>query len=667
MLSRRYFLLSSLATVGTLSQPYAILAKKKQNKTVPRNHPHLLAIQPWSPTVTADFIGLLDDGRCCVANEFGKFLLVDLFRPSATENTALVISQLNFTDSKIIDFALWQKRGIFLTSTSKDDSSEDFSLKIVSLDKATQPVILSSSSLAKYAEVTHLTVHRNIVCIMGKSLPGGNLLSIFDISKGHATAPTLLSTLALPESAGNPVKCIAQFDRHLIILSDCPNSRENDILSLIDLANVRKGAAQLKTSTAIAGNYSAMSCMKDMIMLLGAGKEKNCQAALTAMYPSPHIIYNLELEDTQSIIAAASNKDTFLVLCGSLNGRRLLSLKADKSQTLLKESALILDKVAGASEGAGRLALSNNCAVVAAGTAGVEAFSKNASGWTMTANYSLPQLPASALATWENFVIMAGTDLRLYSIDRPEKPVLVNTIALPSAINAVAAAGSFVLTLNNETLTLRKISEPEKAIASIRTDSEHMCFDKAQQTAYLLVGNTNAKQYKLYSNSIVAGKSFDLQKTFTRVVAEDNYFAAASLNDLSLYRLSDIAELLSSRHFEDVAIRDFTISGNYIFASTIDRNCKAYLKVLSMKDKLNSIASLALPHDGVALAASGTRVATIGSAGGAQDLISIINVEQPASPQLLVSLPTIESSSSVALTEKLAIVAGRGLAIFSLE
>ncbi len=669
MLSRRYFLFASLSALAALAQPNGSLARKQKIKSARVALPHILAVQPWSPTITADFIALLGNGLCCVANEFGKLIIVDLFKPGQAKNTATVISELNCAGIKVIDFALWQKRAIVLGLDSSEGTAPSVTLKIISLNRLSAPSVIASFKLKSFSEATCLTVDQNIVCVIGRSLHGDNLLSTCDLGRIKASSPTSLTTLILPGTINAPIKCVTQQDRRLITLSDSDRTRENDQLTVIDITNAQDGVADLVTSTAIKGDYTAMSCLNNTVVLLGPGPEQNCQAALVSMHPTPQIVSSLELEDTQSITAVNRYKENFLVLCASLNGRRLVPLRVDKNFKLHQEKTLTLDKSGNVGDNSGRLALNNNYAVVAAGTAGVEVFSQNKQGWGLTANYSLPQMPASAMATWTDFVITAGTDLRLYDISQANKPILVKTVPLPNAVKAIASAGSFVLSLDKDTFALRKMAKPEEIIASVPSTSKHMCFDAPQQNAYLVLLDKNTtivNQYKIYSDTIAAKNSFVLPTTLSRVFADDQYLLAAGLNDLSLYQLADEAKLLGSQHFEDVAIRDFTMNKEYIFATVIDRDCRAFLKILAKTNALEQIGSIALPHDGIGVAVSGTTIATIGSTGATRDLITVINVQHPASPTLLLSLPTLESSSSVALTDKLAIVAGRGLAIFAL-
>src|SRR5262249_5223787 len=139
------------------------------------------------------------------------------------------------------------------------------------------------------------------------------------------------------------------------------------------------------------------------------------------------------------------------------------------------------------------------------------------------------------------------------------------------------------------------------------------------------------------------------------------------LNDLSLYGITEQSDLIGTIHLENLALRDFALGIEAIFVTAVDQNSKGTLLALSKgKGELKPLSSTEIPHDGVAVAIANKTLATVGSTAEGKGLITLVDISSAESPQLIKSLPSLDSASSVAIKDKLAIIAGRGLEVVSL-
>src|SRR5258708_39527578 len=126
MLNRRRFLLGSLGSLGFVSPFWTpmlpALAKKVKFLSAPAAGPHILARQSWSPAISADFIGLIDDKHCCLTDESGRLSVVDLIKEADDSDAPIVLSELNGIGKRVIDFSVAQKRAYALATQLSSDS-----------------------------------------------------------------------------------------------------------------------------------------------------------------------------------------------------------------------------------------------------------------------------------------------------------------------------------------------------------------------------------------------------------------------------------------------------------------------------------------------------------------------------------------------------------------
>jgi hypothetical protein len=268
-------------------------------------------------------------------------------------------------------------------------------------------------------------------------------------------------------------------------------------------------------------------------------------------------------------------------------------------------------------------------------------------------------------------LVLAGSDMKLYDISQADKPVLVSTTEQVGNTRNIVGAGSFVLCLYKDSLTLRKMEKLNEVLATLKIEGNTVCFDAIKQKAYVLhsSGEKNSKVTKIqaYSNSLVAENSFDLNVAYSRAIANDGYLVVASLNDLGLYKMGEKSETVGTRHFENYAIRDIALTKDYVLVTAVDQRSKGFFLVLSKDQKdLRVLGSTDLPNDGRALAVSKTKAVIVGQSEG-KDVAVVIDFSSATAPRTVASMNVVEEAAAVTIKDEKAIVGGRGLEIFSLS
>jgi hypothetical protein len=181
MFSRRQFLLGSVAGLAYLGEFQGdVLAKVGNKRQVVAKGPHILAKNYWSPAISADFVGSLEDGICCIVDQFGRLAIVDLNNPSADKGTAYVLSELSGLGSKVLLFCTYGKRAVALvTKPGKDESEKKLALVLINLAPITAPSVVAREDLNGIAEATHMSISQDLISLCGTSSSGKDLLIVF--------------------------------------------------------------------------------------------------------------------------------------------------------------------------------------------------------------------------------------------------------------------------------------------------------------------------------------------------------------------------------------------------------------------------------------------------------------------------------------------------------
>lgn len=671
MLSRRSFLLGSLAGAslwtGVVDSVGAFARRGRPAKGEVKG-PQSLARQEWPPAIVPDFAGMIG-GYVCFADEFGRLALVDMRRPGNPKNPVRVVGELGGIGRKVVGFTVYGNRAYAIASRQRDPADPQFALFSISLSPATAPSIVSTLPLDKYTDLTAVAASNECICVAGTSLSGENLISVYQPqTKGRQADPTLLSSF----SVMMPVASMDIQDRNLCALEVNSNLNQSQ-LDLVSLASPR--SPQTRATIKLDGDYRQMARYRGNVIVAGRPKGGHStglsEAKSIVLEPSPHAVSHITLEPITQVLAASAQKDRFVILGESKNGRVMVPVVMDRAASMTRETPVVLPKPKGSYGTKASILLKDKNVYIASGWAGVQILNSTRDGWTPTYTYSIPRLPASGLALWGNQVVLGSSDLKLYDISNPHKPSLVSTQELASAVKSITGAGSYVLCLGKDELTLRKMDELSQIGASLKLQGSKLTFDPVNQKAFVLNEQdkkTVLHRIKVYSNSLSIERSIDLPKGVTRAFAQGGYLLASSLNDVFLYGMTENAELIGTRHFENLAVRDLSLSDEHVLATFVDQQSKGFFLVLSKDRKdIHVIGSVDLPHDGVALATQGTTALTVGRDREGKDLVAIVDFKMPSAPRVVSTIAVVESASAVTIKDRLGIVVGRGIEILSMS
>jgi hypothetical protein len=635
------------------------LAKAAKKRDQPVKGPHIVARHHWSPAISADFVAVADLGVCCLANEFGRVSFVDLNKAGPDGKSARVISELSGIGKKVFDFGVAGRRAFALIDQSTD-TEQKLGLVIINLNPIVSPSVVATLPLDKLSEATAIAASQDMICVAGSAPSGESLVVCYTLGKGKSNETTFQSSLTFDRP-------VAKIDLQNRILTALQSGEKSHIVTV---SYLNPSSPQIRNTLELSGNYGFLARSKDLAIAFGETSPEKFEAQLINLHKAPLLVSTTTLSGIKSIDCATAQGDNFLLLAETANGRSLFPYTVIKGLSLFSRPEVAIMQNKGPNVGQGRIATSPKSVFVASGWAGVMSFNLGKTGLSPATTYSIPRLPASGLATWGNLVVVASADLNLYNIEEPANPVLLKTSPLNTALKAVAQAGSFILCLGRDSITLRKIDKPDVIAASYPTSGKQMCFDAVNQTAYLLreeKRKTVVDELKVYSNKLMQLATFDVPQGTARLSASGGYLLVGALNDLALYGVGKTLDPVGTKHFPNFAVRDFTFGDEHIFLTAVDQKSQGFLLILSKdkddKDELKVLGSVDLPHDGVALAASGRTVVTVGRSFEGKDLTAVVDVTTVSAPKIIATLPALESVSSVAIKGGLAIVAGRGLEI----
>jgi hypothetical protein len=660
MLSRRRFLLSTLGF--SFLPELALPALAKSRKAAPvKAGPHLLSRQAWPPAIVPDHVGITDRNYTCLTDEFGHLAIVDLKRAS----DAKVVGELTGLGKKIIDAAILTHRAYIISVVETAVGETQPMLTAISLAPFDEPSVLAKIPLEQFSEPTCISAYQDMVAVGGIGRNGENLINFFTTSskRSRLVQPQFLSALTVDAT----IVRMDMASKSLVVL-ESGKTGQLDYISLF-----YPSSPQLRKKVILDGEYTALARIKDLVVVGGKAPDgPDCQATLVSLEPQPHAVQTARLIGLTDVYDIVLQKN-YSALLGQ-RGTELVFVPLTITKTMELDCATPL-VIPAATKSAGtrpRFAAKERFACIAPGAGGAEVVSfDNKTGWQHIFSYNIPHLPASQVACWNDLVVLAAADLKLYDIAKPDKPALLKTAALTGSIRSMVGAGSFVLCLSKDNLSLRKIENISEVITQTTIAGQQVAFDTQKQKAYVISAQGKkvmVNPFSVYANKLEPDTAFEVAQGYRRVQASGGYLCVAGLNDIALYGMGDTPELIGSRHFDNLAIRDVAIADEYLIATAIDKNSKGFLLVLS-KDgqELKLLGSTDLKTDGVALAVAGQTAVVVGSGAEGKNLASIFHFSQPSMPNEIASFPVIDAASAVAIKENLAIIVGRGLEILSLS
>ena len=713
MLSRRAFLAGGLAV--SVQSMFLMPSLAKKNKTVLVSGPHVLSREDWPPPIAPSQVGVTDKGLCCFTDEFGRLALMD-FRGKKGTKSAQLIGKVSGIGKRVIDFRVTGSKGYALVSAESEGGENQFVL--VGINLFSTPLIVSRTVLDKFNDATTLAVSQTLICVGGTATTGESTIAIYsEVKSGRASEPAYLSNF----TADAPVIKLDIQSKFLVVLAGSSSS----VLQVVNLNDPR--APELRKTLPLKGDFANMAVSGDTALVAGSfeienGKKSGSDALVAvksiALSPIPHVVSQMPLDPLISVTDLASTKGRFLVLGDTEKDMTIVSMAVDKMGVLYRERDNDPPRLGARLGQSCRLALRDRTAFIATGWSGLKVVSLTPTGWSTTYEYTVPRYAASSIASWKNSVVLAGSDLRLYDISQPNSPTLVSVTSLPSYSKNIVGAGSFLVCLLKDSLTLRKMAAMKEVTATLPITGNELCFDPVQQKVYVLQTSDNAiaeepeeqpappngknaggknsqeseqmRQVKLerqkklakqvkearetkivkiqaYSNSLVSETTYKLDGVFSQASAYDGILLMSNLNNISLFDVTkDEPKLLGSHHFENLALRHGVVTKDHVLLTAVDQASKGFFLVLAKDGSdMKVLGSTDLPNDARALAASKGRAVIIGQKDG-KDSAVIIDYKNEAAPHVVASMPGIEEAAAVTISEESAIMGGRGLEILSL-
>lgn len=662
--------LISWAAASEIFDPVFGLPKLKAKQAAPVAGPRTISRAEWPPAILPDFASVANpQGFSLFCDEFGRMSIVDLRRPGNPKTPVKVMGELSGLGKKVFDFTSFGPRAYALVALNSDPADLQLNLVTVNVTSFSAPAVVSKMPLREYAEFTSITANNDLVCVAGTSLSGENLVTLYQApTKGRATEPSLLASFSVPY----PVAAMDVQDRTMVIL----NCAAQAPISQLDIYNIAyPRSPQAKEPIKLEGEFKRLARVRSTVVVSGRPVINDrlanaCEARTIFLDQAPRVVSSLTLEPLTAVLSAAAQRDRFLILGETKQGRKVLSIVCDKTGHLTREQVVNLPSPKGSYGQHASIVAKDRNIYVASGWAGVEMLTGGKEGWTPVYTYSIPRLPASGVASWNNMVVLGGSDLKLYDISNPDKPSLVSTQDLTTSLKAIVGAGSYILCLSKDGVALRKMDSLGNVAATLKTQGSQLCYDPVIQKAFVIAEQEKksiAQRVKVYSNKLEVEKSIDLPKGVNRGVAQGGYMLCAALNDLYLYGVADNVEQFSTRHFENLAPRDFALTDDYVVATFVDQQTKGFFLILSKDNKdMHVLGSVDLPHDGTAVAVQGKRAITAGRTPDGKSIAVIIDFTTPSAPRIVATLPVVESASAISIKDRMAIVVGRGLELLSL-
>lgn len=642
--------------------PEDALAKKKKNKA----NSDVIASQPWPPAIAPDFIESIKREKLLVANRYGRVSIVDFKNAGKKGTQPNVLAELTGVGKKIVSVSSDRSKTFALLKDMSDrEHGPKTKLVEISTKRLKEPYLVSTREVKEIRTPSQAYAKRNLLFLAGVSTSNQNIVLVASTKKQkNSKELKILSTI----TTRLPIVALKYDGRNLMVLA---SDEEKSQLSFISLAS--KTSPSLVKKLDFEGSYSLLSKSKNVVTVAGKNKAGKPEVKTVYMKPAPNIVAGTTLPKLESITSAKIIKQEVLVSGNGSKGGMLFSLNLDKHANLLTASEVDISTKNKRGRSSSKLVYDGKQVYVSAGWAGIETLRKAKGNWNKGYLYSIPRMGASDMASWGNSAILVSGELIKYDLTDPSTPVINEKAPLTSPVRSMVGAGSYILCLTRDNLLLRKMDKINQNIAKIKIEGNSIAFDKEQHRAYVIKPFNKGKlsrvfPVKVYSNSLDIQDGFDLPGKYTKIKASNGLLLVSDLNVISLVKPGKEVETVGHREFENYAIRDVYLEGDKVIATAIDQSKQGFLLVLSANDKnLNVLGNTPLPHNGAALSAKGNIVCAVGKNDKGEDLLTLIDIKSPTSPKTLKSMKVIEAASSIAIKNKVAIVAGRGLEILSVE
>ena len=659
-ISRRSLIASAIAALALGFEPLpgeALGVRKPKKAADPINNgsARTIARQEWPPAITPEYVGIVDKGYACFADDMGRLAVVDLKR----EDNPQVVGELVGIGRKVVALSITTHRAFAVVQIDVNGDAQ-FQLVSVSLTPANDITVMSRIVLSNFSEPTCICSFAETIVVGGQGLNNENQIVIFGAGK-RKVDPVQISAMTLERS---PFKMDLQ-ERQLLVLSGL----ESTTLDIISMANPR--VPEKVKSLRLDGSFPVIARNRDQILVAGYGFDRKYKASLITLKPAPNVVKSVPLSTVTELLDIAPQKGQFLILANQGSRQAVIPLTIGRKLDMLVQEPVLLPAGSRGAAPRAHLAVKALDAYVASDSGGVQVLNVAKTGWQFSYSHTIPRLPASAVIVDGTRVVIACAELKLYDLKDPQRPQLVESADLNSTVRAMLPIGSTFLCLSKDALALRSLARPQELVSSVKASGNALAYDRSTKTAFVIAPNEKGSivsSYKIADDSIKADTQLQLPVPARKAFASGGRLLLAGLNELNLYKLDAEPQLIGSRKIPNLAIRDIVFQADNIYASCVDENLKGYLVIMSAaKDDLGVQGACELPIDAASLAVSSKLAVVIGRGKTGKDMASLVNISSPAQPKVSETFNILESASALTIKDQMAIIAGRGIELINLS
>lgn len=660
MISRRVFVLSSLGAL-MLGEPAEALALARKPKSpipeVPRGGPRTLSRQEWPPAIAPEYVGIVDKGYACFADDMGRVAIVDLKR----EDNPIVIGELTGLGRKVLGLAIGPYRAYAVVQVEVGADTQ-FQLVTLSLAPASDISVLSRVVLENFAEPSCVAAGLDVIAVGGTGLAGDSQIALYYAPKRKAVDPTFAGVVAVSQL---PLHMDLQ-ERTLLAL--CGADRTD--LTAINTANPR--IPEKIKSIDLQGSFSALARFKDSVLVAGSGGEKKSYARLISLRPEPAVAKSVTLPTVTEVLDIAAQRGQFLILGNQADRQSVVPLMVGRKNDLSTTEPVLLPGSQRGADPRAHIAVRDRDAYVASDWGGVQVLNVKRTGWEFTYSHTIPRLPASAVVVQGNRAILASSEIKVYDMSDLRHPVLLSNTETGSPVRSMIGIGRALLCLTRDGLSLRMTEKPSNVMVSVKAPATAMALDRSTGKVYLIAGkdtSTTVTSFRVTEDSIAPDDTREYPFKARRVAAAGGRILLAGLNDVALFTPGETPQLLGKRTMSNFAVRDLSLTPEHALVSCVDENLRGFFLMLATnRDDLAPIGTTDLPMDGAAFAVSANKIAVVvGRGGKGKDLAALVNLSNAAQPRVLESFEVLDAASAVSIVDQAAVIVGRGIEVIKLS
>jgi hypothetical protein len=675
MLSRRKFLLGgALGLFSSTGFDELVWAKDKGKvKKIIAKGPRSLGRQSWPPAVAADFLGVPNKGQVCICDGNGRLSLAEMKAAKGFAPSFEVVAEFSNFARQVIDMEVQPGFAYMLVQKPAKNPDCNLALLVIKLAKGVIPQIVLMAPLTQFKDVTTLCVDRKVVYVGGVSPSQENLVMsyVVNLQKNSGDLNPLASI-----RVNQAVTDLAVQNK---ILSVLQTSGADSRIDFLNIAN--PVSPQPKEAIKMEGEFDSLVQYKGALVAIGK-VGGNLEARSVALTPAPRAVARTALAPINRMISALTLQNQLVLVGESKDKLAVMGLNLDKTFNFTKPDIGTFEiglksygKISASS-----LATDGKSLYLGNGISGLEVFNRETGSFRHVFTFKVPRLAASQVCAWGDLAVILTSEFMSYDISEPTRPKLVAETSTLSPLKAISGAGSYVLCLGGRgDLSLRRMNKLDDVIATANVTGKNLTFDKNKHCVYVVDPQdklTRVHCFKVFSDKMENFENIEAIGNYSLIKATSSNVVIAGLNDIANYSIeagepqAGAFKPSSKYHLENLAIRDFCLEGDLILATCVDPNSFGFLVVLKIDNgEIKLSAKFDLKHDGMSVTSNANTVVCVGKNKTGADLVSIIDISTPHTPQEIKTISTIEQASAAIIQPQkgLAVVVGRGLEVFSLS